>query len=142
MVRQWQYFEAPGDVDTPLIEGMSPWVTERLVMLPVEQWELILNWLKKHDRWTAETLRKISYGAYQEEDSYITEIDQIETSELVRRLATFADLLENGSDLLDAPTDEIPDVLASEEHARMLRNVSAAFNESLVLKSPVKGWSD
>jgi hypothetical protein len=139
--RRWQYFEAPGDPDLPLSETQSPWVVGRLVTLPLEHWELLLDWVSRVDSPTAEMLKSISYGA-PGEDSRITNLSADEILCLTCSLDALAARLQSGPDLTTESTDEVPDVLASEEHARMLRNVATAFRESLRLQAPVRGWED
>jgi len=47
MSRPIQIFVAPGDEDSPLLNEASPWVVNRWVSIPAEQWSVLLEAAKQ-----------------------------------------------------------------------------------------------
>jgi hypothetical protein len=61
---------------------------------------------------------------------------------MIEFLIKLADEIEDDPDLTPEATEEIPDALVPEEHARMLRNVAAVFLESRNQKEPFRSWRE
>jgi hypothetical protein len=141
MNRPMQIFNAPGDEDSPLLNEPSPWVVDRLVSIPAEQWWILLQKAKESNAQLGENLVLASGDTNPAGDLTITH-----NAEHLRTLAQFVEQLasriEHGPILVPEPTEEIPEAFEPSEHARMLRNVAAVFRESEMTGEPYEAWRE
>jgi hypothetical protein len=135
--RLGQLFIAPGPEDDPLPIPPSAWHTGRTVRLPMEQWEVILDFAEKVSLEKTELLRKY---AYPEGGRILPPPEALDAV-----LAFIAELQEA---ILKAPplVPEITEVLledyTNDEHVRMLQAVAAVLSEARRLQQPFEGDVD
>lgn len=139
MGRMWQMFVAPGPEDEPLPAEPLPWVEERSVILPREQWVVILDFARRFNEALTEKLSAYSLPvrAYDDDDM---RVPREEAEELIQFMNHIAEEIEKADPLVPEPTEEIPDAFGNEEHARMVRAVAAVYSEALRRDEPFRAW--
>ena len=141
MKRSWQIFVAPGEDSQQLPIDSSPWHDERWVNIPLEHWELILDFADTIDSLNAQKLRSLSFPNEENEYSYIYVSLEL-LKEILLFMEKLADKIKKASPLVPYPTEEIPDEYTNEEHIRMLNAVGAVFQETIKLKQPFRAWRE
>jgi hypothetical protein len=139
MKRIWQIFVAPGDEKEPLPISVSPWHDERWASLPMEHWNVILDFVGQDDPQPAEKLRMLSRSADNNDDDLV-QASREELSELSDMMEAWIEKIKSAPPLIQAVSEEIPDLYLNEEHARMLEAVAAVFREALRLGKPFRAW--
>ncbi len=141
MEKRCQNFVAPGADTEPLPIEPSPWHDARLVTVPREHWELVLELGASVDAKKAEKLDGYSLAADFNKECFIYAVpDELEAMvgfmrDLGRRIGVAAPLVPEA-------TEEVPDELENEEHVRMLQAVSAVFEEAIRQGQPFRAWID
>jgi hypothetical protein len=141
MKRSWQIFVAPGEENEPLPISVSPWHSERRASLPLEHWNLILDFIEQYDRKSAERLRMLSRAVDDNDDDFVNASPE-DLSELSKRMEVWMKKIKQAPPLVEAVSEDIPDRYVNEEHARMLEAVAAVFREALRLEKPFRAWID
>lgn len=138
MRRAWQVFIAPGPDDAELPTEPSPWHTGREVRIPLEHWELVVDFGQKNvDSAEADAVRQMSWS--REPDSVVRT-----SADGLRAASAFLERLKGAvlqaDPLVPAATEQIPDEYENDEHARMLDAVRAVFLEALQTGQPFRAW--
>lgn len=141
MNRPMQIFNAPGDEESPLLSQPSPWVVDRLVSIPAEQWWILLQKAKENDPQLGQSL-VLASGDTNPGGDLTVAYDAEHLRGLVQFVEQLASRIEQGPILVPEPTEEIPEAFAPSEHARMLRNVAAVFRESGMTGEPYEAWRE
>ncbi|HLO88303.1 MAG TPA: hypothetical protein VK203_25320 [Nostocaceae cyanobacterium] len=139
--RVWQLFIAPGEEDEPLPIDSSPWHNGRIVRIPKEHWQLILNFAAYFDQEKTQKLDDYSYAPDNNEYDYIY-ASQEELESLLVFMEELNHQIELAPPLVPEATEEIPDEYENEEHIRTLKAVASVFRESIRLQQPFRAWID
>ena len=134
--RAWQVFAAPGNDEDALPLPPSPWHVDRWARLPLEHWNLILDFAQRIDPQQARVLDQATYLTHADSASDTIAL----SSDQVRELVAFIARLQQ--EIVPVATEEVPDEYENEEHIRMLAAVAAVFRESLRLGEPFNAWLD
>jgi hypothetical protein len=136
MSRLWQTFVAPGT--GPIAGGEAPWFADdRVVRLPDEHWQLILDFAASLDPAAAAQLREYSLP----EDGRCLP-DTLCGEKMIRFLDMLQAALLAGPRLSPFVSDEIPDDYEREQHQAMVLAVQLIFREALHLGEPFRAWVD
>jgi len=136
--RQHQTFCAPGEKEAPLEIPASPWHVGRCVYIPFEHWEVILDFARKQDPERTELLER--WSTTDPLKSYDLHPPATVLDALIHFVEELARQIERAPPLVPEPTEEIPEDLVNEEHARMLQAVNAVLGESRRLGQPYMVW--
>ncbi len=143
MKRIYRKFEAPADTSQCLPIEQSPWHFMRNARIPLNQWELIIEFAKTINPKKAEILERDSVGSFAN-DEYL-DISDSEIFEIISFMLELQAKLEVSEPILslkDRVFDEIHDEFENEEYKRMLEAVIAVYRESLKLGEPVCAYND
>jgi hypothetical protein len=133
-----QLFIAPGPEEEALPTPPSAWHSGRYVAIPMEHWEVILEFAEKADAEKTELLRRYAYPAGTQ-----TLLPPAEEAEMMLGF-----LGELQAKLLKAPplvpevTELFPEDFPNDDHAQMLEAVAAVIRESQRLGQPFEGDVD
>ena len=137
MGRMGQIFVAPGEEDESLPIPPSAWHSGRLVRLPLEHWELILDFAEKLDAEKTARLRRYSYPA---EGRVLASDEELgDTLEFIDQLKQ---AIAAASPLVPKPNEIFLEDYPNDEHIRMLESVAAVLAESRRLRKPFEGDID
>ncbi len=141
MEKRFQNFVAPGEDQAPLPLEPSPWHDMRLVTVPREHWELILQLGVSVDAAKAKQLDGYSLAADYNAECFVhAAYEELET--VVEFMRDLARRIEVAAPLVPQATEEVPDELENEEHVRMLQAVIAVFEEAIRQSQPFRAWID
>ncbi len=141
MSRSWQLFEGPDPDDRPLPTPPSPWIEGQLVRLPLEHWQIVVDFAAKSSPDVARQLSGISFAAAGQDDDRIA-LEPSELQSLLKNLERLALAIRQAEPLVRVATAAVPDEFVNEEHARMVEAVRAVVTEALRLGLPFRAWID
>lgn len=140
--RAWQVFVAPGNAEDVLPIAESPWHWEREARIPLEHWNLILDFAQRVDPQQALVLDQATYLTRAGRSDYTIVLPPDQVREVVAFIARLQQEIAQAAPLVPIATEEVPDEYENEEHIRMLDAVAAVFRESLRLGEPFNAWLD
>ena len=138
MGRLHQLFTAPGPEEDTLPTPASAWHTGRYVTIPMEHWDLILDFAEKLDTDKAQILRRYAYPPN-------TRWLLPPTEELESMLVFLKHLQEEilkAPPFVTEPSDRYPEDFPNDEHVRMVDAVVAVLLEVRRLGQPFEGDAD
>ena len=141
MSRSWQVFVAPDDESAPLPIAASPWHIDRMVRIPTEHWLLILDFAESMNLALSDELRANSRAIDHNPDDEIR-IPLSRLGPLVAFLRQVKVAIGLAPPLVPEATEDVPDELTNDEHARMIEAVSAVFEEAQRLQQPFRAWNE
>ena len=109
----------------------------RLVRLPMEHWEIILDFAESLDREKAQILRRYSYPETRQILPQPEELDA-----MIRFIAELQDTIRSAPPLVPTTTEIFLEDYTNDEHARMLESVAAVLAEARRLNQPFEGDTD
>lgn len=138
MGRPNQLFFAPGPDGEPSPIAASAWHSGRCVIIPLEHWEVILEFTTRTDPALAEILERYSYtpGAQRILPS-ATELRVV-----LQSLVQVQNRLRAAPPLVPEVSDGFPEDFPNEEHPLMVEAAAAVFREALVRQQPFEGDLD
>ncbi len=138
MGRLGQLFTAPGPEDEKLPTPPSAWHSGRYVTIPMEHWEVILDFAEKVNPDMTEVLRRY---AYPPDTRRLLPPDE-ELEEMLGFLSLLQTKLLEAPPLVPEVTELFPEDFPNDEHARMLEAVATVLRESRRLGLPFEGDVD
>lgn len=137
MGRLGQVFTAPGPEDESLPIPPSAWHSGREVLIPMEHWEVILNFAEKLDAEKTEILR---HYAYPSEGWILPPAEELESMNSF--IGNVQEELLKAPPLVPESSNLFPENFSNKEHVRMLAAVAAVFTEARRLRLPFEGNVD
>lgn len=138
MGRLGQLFTAPGPEDEELPTPPSAWHSGRYVTIPMEHWEVILEFADKVDAEKTEILRRYAYPP--DTRKLLPPADELDL--MIGFLRDLQTKLLEAPPLVPEVTELFPEDFPNDEHARMLEAVAAVLRESQRLGEPFEGDVD
>lgn len=135
MGRLAQLFIAPGSDDEELPTAASSWHRGRYAKLPMEHWEVILEFAERMDPEKAQVLRRYSYPA---PDGKILPSPDEHQMMMVFIRDLQREIL-NAPPLVPEANELFPEDFPNTDHAQMLDAVAAVLQEAQRLGQPFEG---
>lgn len=133
-----QLFIAPGSDDEPLPIEPSAWHAGRCVVIPLEHWEIILQFVAGTDKALFQTLERYSYPP---DTRRILPADD-ELRVVLHSLDELQDRIRASPPFVPVVNERFPEDFSNEEHALMVKAAAAVFREALTRGEPFEGDLD
>lgn len=137
MGRLGQVFTAPGPEEEDLPIPPSAWHSGREVRIPMEHWEVILDFAEKLD---AEKTRILRHYAYPSGGWILPPADEL--NKMTSFIANLQEELLKAPSLVPEASSLFPENFSNKEHVRMLHAVIAVLMEANKLGLPFEGNVD
>lgn len=137
MGRLAQLFIAPGPEDDELATSPSAWHSGRYVTIPMEHWEVILNFASQLDEEKANILRGYAYP----ENRRVLPAKE-ESDMMISFIGRLQEAIIEAPPLVPEATEVYLENFPNDEHARMLDAVVAVLSEAQRLGQPFEADAD
>ena len=137
MGRLGQLFIAPGPEGASLPIPPSAWHSGRVVRLPMEHWDAILDFAEQRSADKTQTLRMYSYP---KDGKILPSPDELDA--MLGFIQEVQEALRNAQALVPEATEVYPEAFPNDEHIRMLDAVAAVLSEARRLGEPFEGDAD